>query len=136
VGAGAARGVWPSEIGPVRSKRPTRKMQDFTSLACRAGKTTSRNGKKLYEAKWEQVGRNNSENVTQTLLENYRKETMFKLWRISMPQKSGMRRPARKIWFIFLERMVLPMQPFYRMIYTKSGSLGRRDLGGISDFES
>ena len=86
-------------------------------------------------AKWEQVGRNNSENVTQTLLENYRKETMFKLWRISMPPKSVMRRPARKIWIIFLEKMALRMQPFYRMICTKSGSLGKRDLGGIFGFE-
>jgi hypothetical protein len=136
VGAGAASGVWPSEIAPVRKKRPRRKMHDFTSLACRSGKATSRKGEELCGAKWEQVGRKIFKNVTQTLLENYWKETMVRLWRISMPRKSAMRRPARKIWFIFLERMVLPMQPFYRMIYTKSGSLGRRDLGGISDFES
>jgi len=136
VGAGAASGVWLWEIAPVRSKRPIRKMHGFTSLACRAGKSTSRNGEKLYGAKWEQVGRKIFENVTQTLLENYRKETMFRLWRISMPPKSGMRRPARKIWFIFLERMVLTRKPLYRMICTKSGSLGRRDLGGISGFKA
>ena len=111
-------------------------MHDFTSLACRGGKATSRNGEKLYGAKWEQVGRKIFENVTQTLLENYLKETMFKLWRISMPPKSDMMTPAWKMSFIFLERMALPMQPFYRMICTKSGSLVKRDLGGIFDFES
>jgi hypothetical protein len=76
---------------------------------------------KVVWAKWEQVGRNNSKNVTQTLLENYRKETMFKLWRISMPPKSDMMTPARKISFIFLERMALTKGPLYPMIYTKSG---------------
>jgi len=91
---------------------------------------------KVVWAKWEQVGRNNSENVTQTLLENYRKETMFKLWRISMPPKSDMMTPARKILFIFLERTVLTKEPLCRTICMMSGSLGRRDLGGISDFES
>jgi hypothetical protein len=91
---------------------------------------------KVVWAKWEQVGRNNSENVTQTLLENYRKKTMFELWRISTPPKSDMMTPARKISFIFLERTVLTKEPLYRMICTKSGSLGRRDLGGISGFES
>ena len=53
-----------------------------------------------------------------------------------MPPKSDMMTPARKISFIFLERMALPMQPFYRMICTKSESLGKRDLGGIFGFES
>jgi hypothetical protein len=111
-------------------------MHDFTFLACRAGRSKSRNGGKLYGAKWEQVGRKIFKNVTQTLLENYRKETMFKLWRISMPPKSDMRRLARKIWFIFLERTVLTKEPLCRTICMMSGSLGRRDLGGISDFES
>jgi hypothetical protein len=109
------------EIAPVRNKRPRRKMHDFTSLACRARKSTSRNGEKLYGAKWEQVGRKIFENVTQTLLENYRKETMINLWRISMPPKSDMMTPARKISFTFLERTALTKEPLYQMICTKSG---------------
>jgi len=73
---------------------------------------------------WGKVGASREkdfETVTQTLLENYRKETMFKLWRISMPPKSDMMTPAWKMSFIFLERTVLTKGPLYRMICTKSG---------------
>ena len=56
-------------------------MHDFTSLACRGGKATSRKGGKLCGAKWEQVGRKISENVTQTLLEKWVKKTILKEWK-------------------------------------------------------
>jgi len=92
VGAGAASGVWPWEIAPVRSKRLIRKMHDFTSLACRAEKSASRNGEKLYGAKWEQVGRKIFENVTQTLLENSKGQSKVKVWKVWRVRRFGTRR--------------------------------------------